>query len=658
MNRKLLLFLMLCMLIGHTCLAQTCDELVPKRPGYFTPVMDYASVLSGTEKAALTATIKDYETRTGGTQIQVVILDDIGDCDVFDVTRAIFKAWEPGSKQYDDGVLFFTAVKNKEFRIMTGYGMEWTLTDGICRRILESDEVLGRMKRDETQLPAAIQSAVEQIIVIAGDEKQEERAQERQRLQERHDRIMDEFFKKTLPGIVLFILLIVVIVYTIRYLKRVSHAARMLRENKRAVREIQNNESGLVAMAKTHVLNYGNPLWASEGLYQINQTRNKALKSFWDHASSLSPFSANETDLDTLYGLKAGVDECFKALKEFPGMISAKVAKAIKAYSDLLATCKEYQDLHASMTAGGFYLPVYSDEVMFAAQKFRGNSQDIDPATVLHMIVNCANWQDIVQADLGVLQSIQQMYADVATGLTTVPARITAISQGRESTTENLVQLQQLCPQSVYEEFVRLLTLHGYTTELQAIGTECAAIRPDNGHQDGNYTTAFSRWNIVNERIARLEKLYVGVGNNSSWINTNLALQLTAQDECPLALTKMATASTAAIEALDKTGVTVSNYTERMTALATERSRYEIAAKHQKNDWIQLLKDINAVTTGFKAVQSEAEADHRRYKKANEPKPSHTTTTYTIPTGGGGGDDNRTGYGGGDTGGGGAGAGW
>jgi len=94
-------------------------------------VNDFANVIDEQYKQKLTSLIKELEQKTT-TEIAVVTIDSIAPYDEKEYARMLFDAWQPGKKGKDNGVLVFLAVKERRWRIETGYGIEGILPDGLC----------------------------------------------------------------------------------------------------------------------------------------------------------------------------------------------------------------------------------------------------------------------------------------------------------------------------------------------------------------------------------------------------------------------------------------------------------------------------------------------------------------------------------------------
>lgn len=97
-------------------------------------VNDYALVISNEYQEKLTSLIKEVETKTSA-EIFVVTLRSIAPFDEKQYTRSLFDKWQPGKKGKDNGVLLLLAIKERRWRIETGYGIEGILPDGLCGEI-------------------------------------------------------------------------------------------------------------------------------------------------------------------------------------------------------------------------------------------------------------------------------------------------------------------------------------------------------------------------------------------------------------------------------------------------------------------------------------------------------------------------------------------
>lgn len=114
---------------------------IPKPIGY---INDYGNLLTEQEENQLNQLLKSHEDSTSN-QIAVLTLpsfDDREEGPLFDFSMAVFNDWKIGKKGKNNGILFVIvknlASKNAPgLRIVTGYGAEGPLPDGICKRIIE-----------------------------------------------------------------------------------------------------------------------------------------------------------------------------------------------------------------------------------------------------------------------------------------------------------------------------------------------------------------------------------------------------------------------------------------------------------------------------------------------------------------------------------------
>ena len=103
-------------------------EKVPQPIGW---VNDFAQVLDAGTKDKLNTLITELEEKTTS-EIAVVTIASIAPYDEKEYARMLFDQWQPGKKGKDNGVLVLLAVKERRWRIETGYGVEGILPDGLC----------------------------------------------------------------------------------------------------------------------------------------------------------------------------------------------------------------------------------------------------------------------------------------------------------------------------------------------------------------------------------------------------------------------------------------------------------------------------------------------------------------------------------------------
>ena len=97
-------------------------------------VNDFANVISPEYKEKINSLIGELEEKTSA-EIAVVTINSIAPYDEKEYARLLFDNWKPGKKGKDNGVLMLLAVKERRWRIETGYGVEGILPDGLCGEI-------------------------------------------------------------------------------------------------------------------------------------------------------------------------------------------------------------------------------------------------------------------------------------------------------------------------------------------------------------------------------------------------------------------------------------------------------------------------------------------------------------------------------------------
>ena len=107
------------------------DEKFPQPQG---AVNDFAGVIPPEYRESMTNLAQEVFQKTG-IAIVVATFPTIGDHSPEDFVNRLYEAWGIGKKGEDKGVLIFVAVKERKFRIETGYGVEEVLPDGLVGEI-------------------------------------------------------------------------------------------------------------------------------------------------------------------------------------------------------------------------------------------------------------------------------------------------------------------------------------------------------------------------------------------------------------------------------------------------------------------------------------------------------------------------------------------
>lgn len=75
--------------------------------------------------------------KDNGAQVAVVMLPSIGEADLFDFAHELFRTWGIGGKLSNRGLLLLYVADIRRVRFTVGDGLEGTMTDAACKRIIE-----------------------------------------------------------------------------------------------------------------------------------------------------------------------------------------------------------------------------------------------------------------------------------------------------------------------------------------------------------------------------------------------------------------------------------------------------------------------------------------------------------------------------------------
>lgn len=95
---------------------------------------DPTALLSTQARDTINALFTQLEKETG-IEVAVVMLPSIGEHNAFDFAHQLFRYWGVGKKKSDNGLVILYVEDQHAIRFVTGYGIEGTLTDALCKRI-------------------------------------------------------------------------------------------------------------------------------------------------------------------------------------------------------------------------------------------------------------------------------------------------------------------------------------------------------------------------------------------------------------------------------------------------------------------------------------------------------------------------------------------
>lgn len=128
----------ICCLLAVTALAAHAAALqIPRLRGR---INDMAGLLTAEQIAALDSKLEDLE-KADSTQVAVLIIPSLEGESLEDYSERVASSWRLGVQGRDNGALLLIAMKERKVRIEVGYGLEATLTDALCRRIIETEIV-------------------------------------------------------------------------------------------------------------------------------------------------------------------------------------------------------------------------------------------------------------------------------------------------------------------------------------------------------------------------------------------------------------------------------------------------------------------------------------------------------------------------------------
>lgn len=140
---------------------------MPTKPTRY--VSDRAFVLDEAQIEQLNTRLETFERETSNQVVVAIFASLPPGAEMAQYSTQVFRAWQVGQADKDNGVVLFVYKNDRKLFISTGRGLEGVLPDMTCRQIIEN-EIVPRFKAGD--FPGGIQAGVESIIAATQGEYQ------------------------------------------------------------------------------------------------------------------------------------------------------------------------------------------------------------------------------------------------------------------------------------------------------------------------------------------------------------------------------------------------------------------------------------------------------------------------------------------------------
>ena len=125
-------------------------------------VVDQADILSPAVRSDVAAQSKELEEKSG-IQLVVATVPSLQGSDIETFANQLFRAWELGQAQKNNGILLLVAPNERKVRIEVGYGLKGTLTDALASTII-SGAIVPHFKRGD--FSGGVEGGVHGIVAV------------------------------------------------------------------------------------------------------------------------------------------------------------------------------------------------------------------------------------------------------------------------------------------------------------------------------------------------------------------------------------------------------------------------------------------------------------------------------------------------------------
>jgi uncharacterized protein len=110
-------------------------------------VVDEADLLDAATEAALEKKLRLLE-EEAGPQFVIATTRSLNEEEIVDYSMKLARSWAVGHEDRDDGVILLVAPNERKVRIAVGYGLEGSLNDPFCAKVIRED-MLPAFRRNE-----------------------------------------------------------------------------------------------------------------------------------------------------------------------------------------------------------------------------------------------------------------------------------------------------------------------------------------------------------------------------------------------------------------------------------------------------------------------------------------------------------------------------
>ncbi|MBU3159291.1 TPM domain-containing protein [Clostridium frigoris] len=137
---------LLSLLIATNIVNAKTDKIYPA-PTQLKYVNDYAKVLDNKSIQYILSVGRELEAKTGA-QATVVVINSLKDVPIETYATGIFREWGIGKKDKNNGLLILLSVKERQWRVEVGTGLEGAVTDIYSSRVM-NDYAVPKFKQNQ-----------------------------------------------------------------------------------------------------------------------------------------------------------------------------------------------------------------------------------------------------------------------------------------------------------------------------------------------------------------------------------------------------------------------------------------------------------------------------------------------------------------------------
>ncbi|MCX6793119.1 MAG: TPM domain-containing protein [Candidatus Falkowbacteria bacterium] len=619
------LLCVICIGLSGQLFAQPDCSKLPSKHVPPLAVNDLAGIIDQNVQQSLEKQLCDYFNQTT-IALVVVTVTSLNGQDIESYTQDLFDCWGPGGKN-NAGIIFLISLKDRKVRIHTGYGIEGTLTDAACKKVI-SDITPLLTKGDYSSGTA---KCVNEILAITGPQSWEQRMEAEKIRKEEREKMLAQS-KDTVIFVSVILVLTVIIFFGVRMLLRKIKVSKLRQGIKQGIKEQEKEIQNAHKLINELKNDYEKaPSWArNEANEHMNSANNnlEIAERLLVDAQSLIIENINMAD-DRLIEARSLIDKAEYNFSKTNESLRQKIVTLSKkapvvaqdAKNVLLKNIEHTQILISQGYLFNEFL-IRQAELNISLKKNMEHLGDIEYAPVI-----CRESEIIMRKSDEIIKAIDktvQMQKEIDSNLTGKIKQATELHKKSNDLEKILNSYKEKYPKNVWRETANAFSILKEASTPEKLNSLLDSVAELNSMKNQRFSLAAKNYTDLTEMIDSTKLIY-------SKISEIQNLQERSRKNYNA---KYSETESMVVKALNK--IKDSDVSSRTKSAAKNSSvllsKIKIEAEACLVDWLSLVNELDTIyqqaEDAYNQAENEIEKAEKERKKEAKKKAKERESSY------------------------------